>query len=118
MIYFLEEKMDFEMTTAFDQDKDVWNIELSGEVDIFNANKMKNGLTELILEKPKNLRINCRALEYIDSTALGALVAVLKNARAYDGEIHLLNVRPNIAKLFRITNLDKVFVIEDGGDKV
>lgn len=73
---------------------------------------MKQKLLSLIDQKPANLIIDCSSLEYIDSTALGALVGVLKNTKSYGCDISLINVKPNIEKLFKITNLDKVFRIE------
>ncbi len=104
--------MDYTLEYKFDEQKNCWNVSITGEVDIFNSGNMKNELLSLINEKNCDLFIDCKALEYIDSTALGALVAVVKNVKSYGGEIHLLHVRPNLLKLFKITNLDKVFMIE------
>jgi len=50
----------------------------------------------------------------MDSTSIGALVSVLKNVKTYGGKVVLKKLRPNLLKLFRITNLDKVFEI--GGE--
>jgi anti-sigma B factor antagonist len=110
--------MDYDFISSFDFEKNAWEVVISGEVDIFNSHKLKTGLTELILETPANIHIDCHNLEYIDSTALGALVAVLKNVRTFDGKVILKKIRPNIAKIFKITNLDKVFVIDDMLDDV
>ncbi|MDR2904203.1 MAG: STAS domain-containing protein, partial [Clostridiales bacterium] len=83
-----------------------------GEIDIFNSNNFKEKLLALAAENPRDLRIDCANLKYMDSTALGALVAVLKNVKLYDGTVFLSNLKPNLTKLFKITNLDKVFIIE------
>jgi len=40
------------------------------------------------------------------------LVSVLKKVKQFKGNIHLSNLKPNIAKIFKITDLNKVFVIE------
>jgi len=104
--------MDFSIVSTFDQEKKLWSVEISGEVDIFNSAEMKKKLTDLINEKNADMLMDCRNLEYIDSTALGALVGVLKNIKNYGGSMHLLNVKPNLVKLFKITNLDKVFIME------
>jgi anti-sigma B factor antagonist len=58
---------------------------------------MKKKLTDLISEKNADLIMDCRELEYIDSTALGALVAVLKNIKNYGGSMHLLHVKTQSA---------------------
>jgi len=108
--------MDFVMESLFDEEQHCWLVSITGEVDIFNSNEMKTKLLELWNERQADLVIDCKTLEYIDSTALGALVAVLKNVRSNDSQVHLRNVRPNLLKLFRITNLDKVFVMDGEAD--
>jgi anti-sigma B factor antagonist len=104
--------MDFIIEHRFDKEKNGWLVDISGEVDIFNSDKMKSRFLELIASEKADLYICCRDLEYIDSTALGALVAVLKHVKAYGGEIYLKSIKPSIAKLFKITNLNQVFIIE------
>jgi len=104
--------MDFTVNSQFDQANKCWSVAVSGEVDIFNSQEMKTSLIDLVNEKNADMTLDCAGLEYIDSTALGALVAVLKNIKNYGGSMRLRNVRPNLLKLFRITNLDKAFVIE------
>lgn len=104
--------MDFIMEHRFDEQKNRWQITFSGEIDIFISDKMKSDLIELINDKQADLYINCRNLDYVDSTGLGAMVAVLRNVKAYGGEIRLQNIKPSLEKLFKITNLNKVFIIE------
>ena len=76
---------------------------------------MKTKLLSILEKKPADIIIDCSNLDYIDSTALGALVAVLKNTKEYGYSVCLKKIKPNIEKLFRITNLNKVFQIE--GDR-
>ncbi|MDR1542554.1 MAG: STAS domain-containing protein [Clostridiales bacterium] len=104
--------MDYQMDAVFDEESKCWSVSISGEVDIFNSADMKKSLTALINEKNTDMVLDCKFLDYIDSTALGALVGVLKNVRSYGGSIHLRNVKPSLSKLFKITNLDKVFIME------
>lgn len=106
--------MDFQMDYTLDEQKERWNVNLSGEIDIFNSPQLKMRLTELLTEKDAHLFLYCKHLEYIDSTGLGALVGVMKTVKSNGREMHLVSVKPNLMKLFRITNLDKVFVIEEG----
>lgn len=104
--------MDFIMSHHFDQDKRCWEVALSGEIDIFNSTEFKNQLLELLAQNPGDLVLDCDKLEYIDSTALGVLVTVLKHVKSSGGQMHLKKIRPNLTKLFKITSLDKVFIIE------
>ena len=101
--------MDFEVKKNFDGAS--WQVELSGEIDIYNSVEMKDMLNQLIEENVADIHVDCSKLGYIDSTGLGALVGVLKRAKSHNKSIYLTNVKPNILKLFQITNLDKVFII-------
>lgn len=104
--------MDFSVNSNYDEKNNYWLINVAGEIDIFNSAEFKTTILELLEEKPTDIKIDCENLSYIDSTGLGALIAVLKKSKSYNKEICLKNVRPSLSKLFKITNLDKVFVIE------
>jgi len=56
--------------------------------------------------------VECGDLKYIDSTGLGAFVGALKHARQKDVELRIRNLKDGIRKLFDITSLDKIFIIE------
>ena len=108
--------MDFQIEKSFDEKRNCWKVTLFGEIDIFNSTDVKEQLTGLIEQKSVDMHVNCKQLTYIDSTGLGALVGVLKRLKGENREMHLNNVRPNISKLFRITNLNKVFIIDEDGE--
>ena len=40
------------------------------------------------------------------------LVALLKKVKAFSGKVSLKNLMPNVNKVIKITNLDKLFIIE------
>lgn len=106
--------MDFTFEYEFDEENERWNVVLAGEIDIFNSARLRNDLKMLFDHKEANMFFDCAELEYIDSTALGALVGVMKKVKSAGCEMHLTNVKPNLMKLFRITHLDQVFIIEGG----
>lgn len=86
-------------------------VSLNGEVDIYTSQELKEKLNNIVGENKKDLIIDCKELNYIDSTGLGIFVATLKKAKQYDKKIVILNLKENIKKLFIITGLDKVFEI-------
>ena len=104
--------MDYILNYNFNEAGNIWDIIIKGEIDIYNSTQLKEKLSSLVQDKPIDLHINCSQLEYIDSTGLGALVAILKKAKQNNLNVTLSNLKPNVAKLFKITNLDKVFIIE------
>lgn len=87
-------------------------ISLKGEIDICTSNELKEKLYNIIDTNQKDLLIDCKELNYIDSTGLGIFVATLKKAKQYEKKITILNLKDNIKKLFIITGLDKIFQID------
>ncbi len=83
-----------------------------GEVDIYTSPDLKNKVFELIENKKLNMVINGEKLEYIDSTGLGILMSIYKKMQENSLNIKILNLKPNIYKLFDITGLSKVFDIQ------
>lgn len=96
----------------FKDSSNTWEVKLYGEVDIYNAPQLKESLLNLIDERQGNIVIDCENLKYIDSTGLGVLISVLKRVKEYDGTIGITNLKPYINKIFTITGLDKVFILE------
>lgn len=52
-------------------------------------------------------------VEFIDSSGLGALVAVLNLSRQYQRRLVLCNLHPSAKLIFDITQLDRAFKIYD-----
>ena len=104
--------MDYDISHVFNEEKNAWEVKLTGEFDVYNSTNLKAGLNGLIEQKNADIILDCGELKYMDSTALGSLVAVLKNVKAYEGRIVLKGLKPSLLKLFKITNLNKVFEIE------
>ncbi len=95
----------------------IWEVSLTGEIDIFNSEAVKEELLEMTDKKEQNIIIDCKDLSYIDSTGLSVLVALLKKVKAYSGNVSLRNLMPNVNKVIKITNLDKLFIIEGDVDE-
>lgn len=89
-----------------------WDVQLYGEVDIYNAESLKNELHALIDDRKADVVLDCTSLKYIDSTGLGVLVSALKKVKEAKKQISIINLKPYIAKIFTLTGLDKIFFIE------
>lgn len=83
-----------------------------GEIDIYTSPDFKKKLLELLEEEKLDFVINGENLEYLDSTGLGALISFFKSTKDVNVSIKLINLKPNIYKLFDITGLNDVFNIE------
>jgi anti-sigma B factor antagonist len=88
-------------------------IILQGEIDISTAPEFKAKLYEMVGDGESDIALYCEGLSYIDSTGLGILVGALKRVRNHQKGVYIYQLRDNIRKLFRITGLDKVFILEE-----
>ena len=93
------------------------NLDLQ-EANLENAGEFKAELTALFEESHQNMVLNLQKVEYIDSSFLGALVALLKHTIAFKKELMLVGLRKDIADLFAMIRLDKVFKIYQGFDDI
>lgn len=87
-------------------------VSIAGEIDIYTSQKLKEKLYSLIDTHQKDMRVDCQALNYIDSTGLGIFVGALKKSKQLGKNIYMSGLKENIRKLFVITGLDKLFIIE------
>ncbi|TDQ11991.1 STAS domain-containing protein [Pedobacter metabolipauper] len=69
-------------------------------------------LNEITLGARK-LIVSFERVEYIDSSFLGAMVAILKNLLPQDGKLVLIELNSDINNLFELTRLDKIFDLKD-----
>lgn len=95
----------------FNHDSNQWVFKPVGEIDIYTSSVFKEEIVKSFEERKADLVIDGRQLDYIDSTGLGALISLLKMLQDTEYKIYIDNIRPNIRKLFDITELDKLFII-------
>jgi anti-sigma B factor antagonist len=86
-------------------------IEVSGEIDVYTAPRLRETLVSLVDAGNSRLIVDMEGVEFLDSTGLGVLVGGLKRVRAIDGGIDLVCTQGRILRIFRITGLSKVFSI-------
>jgi len=104
--------MSLKINKSFDEEQNLWRIDLIGEVDIYTAGQLKEAFIKIIKERKESIKINAEGLEYIDSTGLGVLIGALKRLKQENKDIIIYNVKASIKKLLNITGLDKIFIIE------
>lgn len=59
--------------------------------------------------KPKNLIIDFDGVKFFSSQMLGILVDTWRRLRQYDAEIIISGINPQLGRVFKITNIDKIF---------
>ncbi len=61
--------------------------------------------------RPRHLVLDLQNVEYMDSGAIGSLVALLTQLHKIGGRIALVNTHRNVQFLFKLTQLDRLFPI-------
>lgn len=88
-------------------------IDLIGDLDVYTSGEIKDDLLARLERDPKDIYLNCEKLEYMDSTGLGVLIAMYNSVKNKEAKIYIRDLKPNVKKIFEITQMDKVFHIKD-----
>ena len=84
-------------------------LTLTGQIDISNVRDLQQGLAEA--PESEELVVDMSTVDFLDSTALAALVRY-RNAMATNGTaVTLVITSPLVRRIFDITNFDREFTI-------
>jgi len=84
-------------------------ITVEGELDLDTADQLRLTLERLQgLDISDHLVIDLSGVTFMDSSALSVLVAAQKQA---EGPLHVVATSPEVLRILRVTNLDRVFVL-------
>ncbi|MEM9708279.1 MAG: STAS domain-containing protein [Pseudomonadota bacterium] len=81
-----------------------------GRIDAAIAVKFKDEMRALIRGPHPRTVLDMSSVDFLDSSGLGAVVAVLKEAGSDKGLV-LAGLTTNVEKVFRLTRMDTVFTI-------
>ncbi|UCH97494.1 MAG: STAS domain-containing protein, partial [Candidatus Aminicenantes bacterium] len=87
-------------------------VSLSGTIDIPSAENLKHSLHELLRDDLKEVAINFDEVDSIGSSGIGALLLTHKEYTSRGIKFTILNLNKEIAALFKIIKLDKLFNIQ------
>jgi N-acetylglucosaminyldiphosphoundecaprenol N-acetyl-beta-D-mannosaminyltransferase len=85
-------------------------LHIRGRLDVSNQSSIVSQATNF-LERSPYLIVNLAETEFLDSSALGALVALANRARAAGGALWIVEVPAHIANLLNLVRLDRFFEI-------
>ena len=86
-------------------------VSAAGEIDVATAPPLRDRLQALSASGKPTVVVNLLGVTFLDSTALGVLVAALKRSREAGGDLPLVIDEPRILRVFEITGLTGVFSI-------
>ncbi len=84
---------------------------LEKRLDAHIAVSFKEKLAGFIEQGHTRILLDMAAVEFIDSSGLGAIVSVLKQAGTKNGELMICSLQDATLSMFKLTRMDKVFNI-------
>jgi anti-anti-sigma factor len=89
-----------------------FKISIYGDLNIINVKTVKDIMFNDSFRK-KNIILDFKGLEYIDSSGIGFLFALIKLQREYAKDIKLDNISTNIKDIFVVSGLYGFYKGED-----
>ena len=87
---------------------------------LFNDERMEHIVKELFHLADnlgqRELRLDLGSVKYLQSSALGKLLAVLRKVNTSRGRLVLCNVHPAVCRVFEITRLDQLLTVEKASE--
>ncbi len=97
---------------------DIIKFVIPEELELTNAQQIKKMIYEEAFEKGfKKVILDLSKTKYIDSTGLGVMVAIHKQALMNAGAVVFLNLDSNIKSLLKMTALDRILNIYDSEEE-
>lgn len=83
-----------------------------------SVEKVKTELTPILAQKHTHLIFDFQKIEFIDSSAIGCIISLVKTAPKHGGTVKLANITPNVMDVLELLRLpmilDIIPTIEDG----
>ena len=88
-----------------EDDDEVINVIVKGDVDIYTSKDFKNTLFELSQTRDKNIDIDFSQVEYMDSTGIGVLMSLYKIQTTKGRKLIISKVNADIINFIKLSNL-------------
>jgi len=78
--------------------------------DVSDVDQVNEELRRFVTrDKPKKMIVDFSGVKFISSQMLGLLVHLWRKMKEYGGIVLISGIVPQLNRVFRITNLDKIF---------
>jgi anti-sigma B factor antagonist len=91
--------------------KEVYIIDIQGELDLYNSYKLKELLMKMLEKKIERFIINMEDVEYIDSSGIGALIYISSTLKKMNLKLAITNIHGSVKKVIELTKLMGYFPI-------
>jgi anti-sigma B factor antagonist len=110
--FHLETKSDSFHLDELDAGNGTVVVAVHGDADLRVASELKDHLSAIIDDGASSLVLDLSTTTFLDSMALGVLLAGMKRLRARGGRFRVVAPSSEIRRIFEITLLDRVFDLD------
>jgi anti-sigma B factor antagonist len=89
----------------------IYVIDVLGEMDLYNAFRLKEVVRKMIEKKIRQYVINLDSVPYIDSSGIGALLQVFADIKKNGLQLRITGVKGSVRKVIELTKLAQYFPI-------
>ena len=107
MIQIRKSDVSFETRTADGIDV----VDITGKLDAFTTPDVKAEFKKLTDSRHYKLALNLQKVDYVNSTAIGAIVAVAQQVRRRKGDLKIFGMKEDIRKVFDLVGASKILEI-------
>jgi anti-sigma B factor antagonist len=98
------------MEFNLDTKKEAATLHIAGELDALSAPDLRPVINRIGEDQPSKVLVDLSELRLIDSSGVGAIVALFKMVRAYEGTLAVVGVRDQPLAILRLLQLDRVLI--------
>ncbi len=84
-------------------------LQPSGILNGISANQLRCDISDLVRSGVDIVLIDLQDVTFIDSSGLGALVAMMKMVQTAGGKLFVCSINEQVRMLFELTRMEKVF---------
>lgn len=90
---------------------DIYIIDVSGDMDLYNTNQLKELFMKMLAKNIESFIINLENVSYIDSSGVGTLINIFSTVKQKNLKFYLANVHGTTKKVLELTKLMGFFPI-------
>jgi anti-sigma B factor antagonist len=96
---------------AVERGGEVAVVAAGGEIDLYSAPELSDALSSVA--RDHRVVVDLTAVTFLDSTALGVVVAAVRELREHGGDARVVLPKGSARRIFELTTLDQVLPLEE-----
>lgn len=86
-------------------------LHVEGQLDADSVTEFKKEAYKIVDAGCHHLVVDCKALDFVDSMGLGAMISLLRKVRMQKGDLKVAGLNKDVRSVFEITRLHRLFEI-------